>query len=176
MNSRLMLVLFFFALGALASPSQAEEDMPDYVRSQLDALVGEWVMEGKTGDKTVTLEISIHWAPSKAQLIYTWRGTDLGGEKNSGTGIFGWDAGKKAVVEQELDSDGSSFTSTHSISPDGKWVSSSSGTVVIEGKAKPLQSVRYFKLKSEAEWVVRSTQRFIDGEFQPDVVSTFRRE
>jgi hypothetical protein len=160
----------------LASRVEAQQAMPPHVKKAMDAIVGNWIMETEIDGEKQQLDIEIEWAPTSTVLLYHWKGIDLSGEENSGSGMMGWDAGKQAVLEQELDHNGSSLTSVHCITEDGEWTSPGRGTVVVDGEAKYSEAFRIFEIKGKDEWVVKGTKRFMNNKQLPDLVSTFRRK
>jgi len=110
-------------------------------------------MEHTVGGKSTQSEIVVKWANDESVLVFTWKGTDpLSGKKTSSTGILGWDAAKRLVVEYEIDEDGSTFHGTHHIAKDGTWFSPYQGSVVVDGKPQYFESHRTFKFVSEDQW------------------------
>ena len=90
--------------------------------------------------------------------------------------VLGWDAAKQLAVELEIDSDGSTFKSTHQISESGQWLIPTEGTSMVDGKPLHVESFRVLTLKSNDEWEVTGTHRVIGGKPAPHDVSKMRRK
>ena len=121
-----------FVIGSLflldQSPVCAQE-MPGHVKKAIGRLVGQWSCETTVDGEKVTWDLECRWSPDESSVIYSWSGTDIvTGKPNSGSGILGWDAVKQLVVELEIDSDGSTYRSTHHILENGEWRSPTKGS------------------------------------------------
>lgn len=166
-------------LGALvfSMPHLNAQEMPEHVVATLNKVVGKWTMERVVGGKKADSKFEMDWAIPKTTLLFRWRGTDsLTGKEESSVGILGWDPVKQLIVEHEIGSGGFTADCTHLITPDGKWVSPSTGTSVVNGKPVIHQSRRVIEIISNDEWTVTAHDSVVDGKPQTKDVTTLRRQ
>lgn len=155
-----ILSVVFASMTSLAHAQQA----PAHVHKALGRLIGEWSCESTVDGKKVKWDLVCMWSPDKKCVTYSWSGTDiLTGQPNTGSGILGWDAAKQLVIEQEIDADGSTFTSTHHILDNSEWRSPTKGVSMTNGKPVHIEANRIFEWKSDSEWHVTGTHRIIGG-------------
>ena len=173
--STLVIIALLFLLPA--STSRAQE-IPDHVKKAISQLVGDWTCETVIGDMTSKWEFHCRMTPDETSVIYHWSGADMfTGKPTSGSGILGWDGVKQMVVELEIDSDGSTFRSTHHILESGEWRSPTTGSTVVDGKPVYLESLREFKFSEDGKtWTGRDLHRILDGKPQPDGASICRKK
>lgn len=176
MRIQAVILLVVGSLFSLVPSSVCAQEMPTHVKKVIGRLVGQWSCETTVDGKKVTWDLKCHWSPDESSVMYSWSGTDIvTGKPNSGSGILGWDAVKQLVIELEIDSDGSTYRSTHHILENGEWRSPTKGSTMIEGKPVHVESYRVFKWPSDDEWHGTSTDKMIDGKPQSDDTSICRR-
>ncbi|MHC4400178.1 MAG: hypothetical protein ACYTG0_10905 [Planctomycetota bacterium] len=166
------------AVFVVLCPDQARaQNMPDEIAKHLSRLVGKWQVETRMGDEVTKSNGYAKWAPEKECIIWGFKGTDVvTGLKYSSTGLIGWDNVEKTTMERGFSSDGETFTATCEFkSPDG-WISPVQAVVrTVDGKFKPAKSKRIVTWKSPDVMEIRATERKVDGEARPEIVSVFRR-
>lgn len=112
MNTSLKMIAGLFVGLFVASLAQAEEpaSIPKKVLKELDFMVGKW--ESEVTDNGVsggTANGERKWAVGQHCITSTWI-LDGSGIKMKATGISGWNAKGKAVVEHWYDTNGGYFT------------------------------------------------------------------
>lgn len=159
-----------------ASPFASGQEMPDHVKQSLGKLTGEWTSETTAEGRKSSWVFECHWAPDESAVLYHWSGQDMiTGKANSGSGMLGWDAAKQLVVELEIDSDGSTYRSTHHILETGEWRSPTTGSTVVDGKTVHVEMYRHFEFPTDDEWRGKCFNIMVDGKPQADTVTVSKK-
>ena len=172
-------IVLTLLVGFLTSSSSVTDagEMPAHVKATLGKIVGDWTMETEVDGKKRSSDFSIKWTINETVLIFTWSGIDaVTGEKASSTGILGWDAVRKLVVEHEVTSTGATYDGTHHIFEDGTWLSPYRGSGLVDGKAVFSETCRTIEIVSKDEWTVSGGDWSSGKAPQPDGKTILRRK
>jgi hypothetical protein len=97
---------------------QEQSEIPDEVLKNFRYFVGSWKTTGKVGDVTSEGTWAARWGKGKNCLVRESSYTD-DGEMMFGTGLIGWDAAKKCIVEYAFWTNNESYTLLWTLQADG---------------------------------------------------------
>lgn len=161
-------------LQRLSGSSIPANQMPKHIMEALKQMTGQWAVETVVDGVTKVSEVDIEWAIEGSALRIARKGADAQGNMSAtGTGIMGWDAARKLVVEYEINADGTTSHATHHVSQDGTWLSPISGIRLLDGKQVFYEEERVIEFKSNDEWTIVAATV---SEKSSAVTSTFRRK
>ena len=147
--------------------------VPPHVSATLARLVGDWTSVTQTQDgRGSSSDVKFEWAIKGMAVRYQWKSKE---DASEGFGLIGWDAVRKVVVEHQMNSNGSVSSATHHISKESKWTSPMRGTRTASGNLIFYELNRTIELISKDSWNMNFRDIFHDGEKQPDISRSYKR-
>lgn len=151
--------------------------MPEGYARLMDKVIGDWKVESVTDGETVRAEFSVEWMAKNSFVRFTWKGVNPDTDKpDIASGLVGWSADKKQLIEYSIDNSGCRATAFHVVTDAGVWTSPMHGTTIVDENPVFFTWHRKIEVKSDDTWTVTTTKRMIDGKPQPDQVNTMHRK